>query len=66
MNQKRKMWLTTCGVFTLMWGFLGMFFLPFLFLAFCSAVMGLIPVGVPEAEAYALKHDPAAWQSHHR
>ncbi len=64
MTQKRKMWLTVCGVFTVMWGVLGLLIWPLLFFAFCSAVMGLIPIGVPEAEAHKVSHNPEAWRNH--
>lgn len=64
MTEKRQMWLTVCGFFTLMWGFLGLLLWPLLFLALCSAVMGLIPIGVPEGQTHKMAHDPEAWRNH--
>lgn len=67
-TKKRQMWVQVCALFAVLWGVLGLFIWPFLFLALCSALMVMIPVGVPEDERVNAqpKHDERAWRKNTR
>lgn len=65
-TKKRQMWVQVCILFAVLWGVLGLFIWPFLFLALCSALMILIPVGVSEDEQAVPRHDPNAWRHNSR
>jgi len=62
MAKKRQMWVQVCALFAILWGVLGLFIWPFLFLALCSVLMILIPVGVSDEEKAAPRHNPEAWR----
>jgi hypothetical protein len=61
-TKKRQMWMQVCILFAVLWTVLGLFIWPFLFLALCSALMILIPIGVTEDEKVVPQHDPEAWR----
>ena len=61
-TKKRQMWVQVCALFAVLWGVLGLFVWPFLFLALCSALMILIPVGVSDTERSTPQHDAGAWR----
>lgn len=62
MAKKRQMWVQVCALFAILWGVLGLFIWPFLFLALCSVAMILIPVGVSDDERATPQHDAEAWR----
>jgi hypothetical protein len=64
-TKKRQMWERVCALFTLMWLLLGVFVAwPLLFLALCSALMIMIPIGIPEHEKASLPEpDRDAWRT---
>lgn len=63
MTKKRQMWVQACLLWTVIWGILGFFAWPLLFMAALSASLILIPVGVDSNAQPTQRHNPDAWRS---
>lgn len=62
MNKKRRMWVEICLFWGVVWGLMGLFIWPFLFMAAVSFTLIMIPVGVSTDEP-APSIDKDAWRT---